>query len=284
MPRTAEDYPEGIVTLSKSAMLELWRSLHRYNNGMTLIGGWVPYFLLEKFGGNSYEHDHVGSIDIDIALNEKIISEEEYTNIEQLVKNLGYRHKIDTHNNPVPFVFLKDFQTLNGTITLEVDFVGSYYGNKGHRHQRISGLLARKCRGVDIVYDNYMEETINGQFPNGGTTTETIRIANLVASLTMKGIVLGERYKEKDAYDIYYLVTYFKKGPVDVAKEMNAYQSNDLINEALATIKKDFESRDASGPAWVASFLNKEEDDRERRITDVFMNVNEFLKNLKKKK
>ncbi|MBN2603276.1 MAG: hypothetical protein JXA91_03995 [Candidatus Thermoplasmatota archaeon] len=69
MPRTAEDYPEEIVTLSKSAMLELWRSLRRYNNGMTLIGGWVPYFLLEKFGGNSYEHDHVGSIDIDIALN-----------------------------------------------------------------------------------------------------------------------------------------------------------------------------------------------------------------------
>jgi hypothetical protein len=284
MPRTAEDYPEEIVTLSKSAMLELWRSLRRYNNGMTLIGGWVPYFLLEKFGGNSYKHDHVGSIDIDIVLNEKIISEEEYTNIEQLVENLGYRHKIDTNNNPIPFVFLKDFQTSNVTITLEVDFVGSYYGNKGHRHQRISGLLARKCHGADIVYDNYMEETINGQFPNGGTTTETIRIANLVAFLTMKGIVLGERYKEKDAYDIYYLVTYLKNGPVDVAKEMNAYQTNDLINEALATIKKDFESREASGPAWVASFLNEEGDDRERRLTDVFMNVDEFLKNLKKKK
>lgn len=43
MPRTANDYPEEIVTISKSAMLELWRSLHRYNNGITLIGRWVPY-------------------------------------------------------------------------------------------------------------------------------------------------------------------------------------------------------------------------------------------------
>ncbi|MBN2603277.1 MAG: hypothetical protein JXA91_04000 [Candidatus Thermoplasmatota archaeon] len=165
-----------------------------------------------------------------------------------------------------------------------MDFVGSYYGNKGHRHQRISGLLARKCHGVDIVYDNYIEETINGQFPGGGKTTETIRIANLVASLTMKGIVLGERYKEKDAYDIYYLVTYYKNGPIDVTKEINAYQTNDLTNEALATIKKDFESREASGPAWVASFLNEDGDNRERRITDVFMNVDEFLKNLKVQK
>jgi hypothetical protein len=100
----------------------------------------------------------------------------------------------------------------------------------------------------------------------------------------MKGIVLGERYKEKDAYDIYYLVTYYKNGPVDVAKEMNAHQTNDLTNEALTTIKKDFESRESSGPAWVASFLNEEGEDRERRITDVFMNVDEFLKNLKVKK
>lgn len=161
--------------------------------------------------------------------------------------------------------------------------MGSYYGNKGHRHQRISGLLARKCHGVDIVFKNYIEETINGQFPKGGQTKETIRIANLIASLTMKGIVLGERYKEKDAYDIYYLVTHYKNGPVDVANEINTHQKNDLINESIETIKKDFESRESSGPAWVASFLNEDGDEKERRLTDVYMNINEFLKNIEKK-
>ncbi len=280
MPRTAEEHPDEIVTLSKSAMLELWRSLHRYNDAMTLIGGWVPYFLLEKFGGKSYEHNHVGSIDIDIALNESIISKKEYANIEQIVENLGYCHKIDNNNCPIPFVFLKEFQTSEAPVTIEVDFICSYYGNKGHRHQHIRGLLARKCHGVDIVYDNYIEEAISGQFPKGGTTTEKIRIANLVASLTMKGIVLGERYKEKDAYDIYYLVTYYQNGSVDVAKEMNAHKTNSLIKEALTTIQKKFASRDAAGPAWVASFLSEEGNDKEKRITDVFMNVNEFLKNL----
>ena len=284
MPRTADTYPEEIVILSKSAMLELWRSLHRYNKGMTLIGGWVPYFLLEKYGGKSYEHDHVGSIDIDIALNKSIISKEEYANIEQLMQNLGYRHKMDSDKHPIPFVFLKDFPTSNTPVTIEVDFVGSYYGTKGHRHQRVRGLLARKCHGVDIVFDNYIEERIKGQFPKGGNASETVRITNFIASLTMKGIVLGERYKEKDAYDIYYLITYFKNGPVDAAKEINPYIKNDLVNEAITTIKKDFDSRESSGPSWVASFLNEVGDERERRITDVYMNVNEFLKSLKENK
>jgi len=217
MPRTAEDYPDEIVDLSKSAMLELWRGLHRYRNGMILIGGWAPYFILEKSGGDSYQHDHIGSIDIDIALNSQIISEEEYVNIEQLVEGLGYTHKEDYNHNPIPFVFIKNFTRQTNEFTIEVDFVGSYYGEERHRHQRISGLLARKCHGVDIVFDNFSEERIQGKFPAGGKTSQNIKIANLVASLTMKGIVLGERYKEKDAYDLYYLVTYYQNGPVDVA-------------------------------------------------------------------
>ena len=281
MPRTAENYPDEIVELSKSAMLELWRGLRRYNNGMILIGGWAPYFILEKSGGNSYEHDHIGSIDIDIALNSQIISEEEYANIEQLVEGLGYIHKEDSHHNPIPFIFIKNFKQHNKEFAIEVDFVGSNYSADGHRHQRISGLLARKCHGVDIVFDNFFEEQIQGQFPNGSKTNQKIKIANLVASLTMKGIVLGERYIEKDAYDIYYLVTYYQNGPADVANEIHKHLVNDLVNEALTTIRENFRSRDSSGPAWVADFLKETEGEiRERRLTDVFMNLNEFILNI----
>lgn len=280
MPRTVDDYP-NIVEISKSVILELWRCLHRYNDAMNLIGGWAPYFILERCGGKSYEHDHIGSIDIDIALNSQIVSEKEYANIEQLIKKLGYTNMIDSDNKPVPFIFLKTFTISDIDYIIEVDFVGSYYGNKGHRHQRVSGLLARKCHGVDIVFDNFFKEQIKGQFPEGGKTEQEIKIANLVSSITMKGIVLGERYKEKDAYDLYYLVTYYKNGPKDVADEINNCIDDTLVKEALATIKKDFHSRDSPGPAWVANFLNETEGDaRERRLTDVFMNVNEFLENI----
>ena len=108
MPRTVDDYP-NIVEISKSVILELWRCLHRYNDAMNLIGGWAPYFILERCGGKSYEHDHIGSIDIDIALNSQIVSEKEYANIEQLIKKLGYTNMIDSNNKPVPFIFLKTF-------------------------------------------------------------------------------------------------------------------------------------------------------------------------------
>jgi len=281
MQRNFVDYSDITVEISKSAILELWRGLHKYNNAMILIGGWAPYFILERFGGESYEHDHIGSIDIDIALNSQMVSEKEYANIEQLLEGLGYTHKEDLSHNPIPFVFIKNFSQKDTDIPIEVDFIGSYYGNQKHRHQRISGLLARKCHGVDIVFNNFFEEQIRGRFPDGGNTKQRIKIANLVASLTMKGIVLGERYKWKDAYDIYYLVTYYQNGPIGVANEIYNHLSNVLVTEALATIKNDFLSRDSSGPIWVANFLNESEGDvRERRLTDVFMNLNEFIHNI----
>ncbi len=281
MQRNINDYSDVTVETSKSTMLELWRGLHRYNNAMILIGGWAPYFILERSGGKSYEHNHIGSIDIDIALNAQTVSEEEYANIEQLVEHLGYVHKLDEDKAPIKYVFIKNITDNGNDIPIEVDFVGSYYGNKGHRHQRISGLLARKSHGVDIAFNNFFEEQIQGKFPDGGNTQQKIKIANLIASLTMKGIVLGDRYHWKDAYDIYYLVTYYKNGPIQVANEVNSHLSNDLVTEALATLRKDFRNRDSSGPAWVANFLNEKKGDaRERRLTDAFMNLNEFLHNI----
>ena len=278
MPRTKSSYPIELVELSKSAILELWRGLHKYNNAIVLIGGWVPYFILEKYGGESYNHDHIGSIDIDIAINTDSISKEEYKTMEAIVLDLGYEQRRDGERNPVPFVFEK--ASSDDKFTIEVDFVGSYYGNEGHRHHRVSGLLARKCHGVDIAFDHYFEENIKGTFPAGGKTEEVIKIADIVGSLTMKGIVLGERYKEKDAYDIYYLISNYKNGPKDVANEINKHTSDSLVKESLETITRNFENRDSVGPAWVADFLDETGDGREKKLTDVHMNVTEFLKHI----
>ena len=60
----------------------------------------------------------------------------------------------------------------------------------------------------------------------------------------MKGIVLGERYKEKDAYDIYYLISNYKNGPKDVANEINKHTSDSLVKESLGTITRNFKNRE----------------------------------------
>ena len=96
----------------------------------------------------------------------------------------------------------------------------------------------------------------------------------------MKGIALGERYKEKDAYDIYYLVKYYSGGPWQVARELGRPLSDTLVGESVDTIRKEFRERDSAATVWVSDFLDEIGRQKERRLTDVHMNINEFLDSL----
>jgi len=70
------DYSEVIVEAARSVMLEVIRLLGEYQNDIVVVGGWVPELLL-----TGAEEKHVGSIDVDLALNHRCISEVGYKTI-----------------------------------------------------------------------------------------------------------------------------------------------------------------------------------------------------------
>jgi hypothetical protein len=66
---TKSNYKKKEVDICLSVIVEIMTILGSYKNNIILIGGWVPYFILDKKG-----KDHIGSIDIDLALDFKNIS------------------------------------------------------------------------------------------------------------------------------------------------------------------------------------------------------------------
>ena len=83
---TRRDYTAEGVEAARSVLIELVHLLGEYKDDMVLIGGWVPEVLLPR--NNS---PHVGSMDVDIALNHQKIQEEGYKRIEDLLQRKGYR-------------------------------------------------------------------------------------------------------------------------------------------------------------------------------------------------
>ena len=57
-------------------MLELIRMLGEYRDEMIIVGGWVPALLLP-----TSSEGHIGSIDIDIALDHRKVREDAYKTI-----------------------------------------------------------------------------------------------------------------------------------------------------------------------------------------------------------
>jgi hypothetical protein len=95
-------------------MRELFLYLKPYRDQIVLIGGWVPYFLLEKYRYPGEYDQHVGSLDIDVALDVFSIPETAYKSILEILIERGFYHKKDTLGRDIPASFLKRVVTENG--------------------------------------------------------------------------------------------------------------------------------------------------------------------------
>ena len=273
--RTKTTFVSNISDVSLSHLLELMIALGSYRDGLVLVGGWVPYLLLNQYQNKEANFQHIGSKDIDIVVNPAIVDKKKYATILELLKGKGYKPK-----EGATYSFVKNVVTNKGDEQIQIDFLGPEYGGteKSHRHQVVQDdFLLRKAHGGDIVFDHATTITLEGKLPNGGEGKTTIKMADIVGILTMKGIALGLRYKEKDAYDINGLILYYKSGPLAVAEELKPFIENKLVKESLDAISDKFRSREAEGPTWVADFQEAEGEIREQTKTESYLQVQRFL-------
>jgi len=281
--RDAGQFDSGIVGASKSVILELGVILRSYFEDLVLIGGWAPYFISQEYQRKDF--GHVGSIDIDIAVNPKI-TERKYGTIISLIEERGYQRVQDELADVFEFRFERRLTSAHDKkeYTIGIDFLTSHLGDKRIEaaHRKIQpDLSALKAKGCELVFDHFFTIEIKDILPGNGEAACRWKVADIVGSLVMKSFALGGRYKEKDAYDIHYLIANYKGGPSSVAEEFKPYLDNKTIQESLSHVKNAFLDIKSNGPAWVANFHNiTNEREREVKIAVVYKDVNKFLKEL----
>jgi hypothetical protein len=269
---TRRDYTAEGIEAARSVLIELVHLLGEYKDDIVLIGGWVPEVLLPHYSG-----PHVGSMDVDIALNHQKIEEEGYKRIEDLLRHRGYRQ------GEQPFIFFRTVKVGDRDINVEVNLLaGEYEGtSKSHRHQQIQGIRARKVRGCDLAFEMPKEIKIEGTLPNGARDTVTMRVSSIVPFLVMKGMAMDARIKEKDAWDIYYCVLNYPGGIDALAEEFTPHLHHGLVKEGLQKIAGKFSSEKDFGPRSVADFEGIDDpEEQERMQRDAYERVNALLKKL----
>ncbi|KPJ53132.1 hypothetical protein AMJ39_05685 [candidate division TA06 bacterium DG_24] len=274
------DYTMDEVGACRSVILEIASCLGAYRDHMVLVGGWAPYFLLQRHR----ETNHCGSLDVDIALDSNAIPADAYQSILSTLQERGFEPRRDVKGNVIPSSFLRTFTGTEGREhVVQVDFLAPEYGGTGknRRHQRVQDLLARKCRGSDLVFDMNQAITLRDRLPNGAWNEAEIKVADVGAVLAMKGFAFFDRSSEKDAYDIYMLCREYGTGPDDVAEAVIPRSSNRLIREGLSKISDKFSAHDAVGPVAVADFLEEiDREERERIARDAYEVIDYVLKRI----
>ncbi|MBI2605275.1 MAG: nucleotidyl transferase AbiEii/AbiGii toxin family protein [Deltaproteobacteria bacterium] len=263
------DYNTEAVAAAKSVLIELVHLLGEYRDHFVVIGGWVPELLLP-----AATSPHVGSIDVDIALNHRKFAQDGYKMVQEILLSRGYEL------GKQPFIFFRPVKLGDRIIKVEVDLLAGEYGGTGknHRTQKVQDVRPRKARGCDLAFELFREINVEGEIPGGGTDSVTVRVASIVPFLVMKGMALHDRIKEKDAWDIYYCVKNYPGGTDAVAAEFQPHLNHSLVREGLEKIAGKFSSVHAVGPKFVADFEEiTDQAERELLQRDAFERVRALL-------
>ncbi len=270
MALTFRDYSADQVEAARSVLLGLVHLLGEYRDDIVVVGGWVPQLILPP--GHP---PHVGSIDVDLALNHRNLREAGYATIQALLNRRGYEQ-----DPRQPFIYHRTVIVNGDAIKVEVDFLAGEYEGTGakHRTQPVHEGRARKARGCDLAFDLYVETDIEGELPEGGRDQARVRVSTVVAFLVMKGMALHDRLKEKDAWDIYFTLINNPGGLDALAQEIRQHLDHGLVQEGLKKIADKFASPGHMGPKFVADFEDiQDEDERAIRTRDAYERVRHLM-------
>lgn len=221
-------------------------------------------------------------------MNPRLIDLKVYATIVSLIEKRGYRPYVADDGEVLPYRFYRSVKSPLDDIehVIEVDFISEPDVVKRLSPGKFlavqKDLQAVVIRGSSVVFSHNFEHNITGVLPSGAETRAPGKVSDVVGSLATKGLALKGRYKEKDAYDIYFVLRYYKGGPKKVAEEVRSFLGESVVAEALEEIRDKFRSVRSEGPFQVAYFLAPgDERLRERIQGEAYAVLRSFFEGLK---
>ena len=245
----ASEYDDRTTTAVKSVLIEIGQILGSFKGRFAVVGGAVPWLLL----GNE-DMPHVGTLDIDLGLNAAALGDGEYARLVEALQGHGYAQR----NGLKRFQLVRRLQTEDeaSPIDIVIDFLMPRdAGIVKNTPPLLTEFAVQRADGADLALRIYQMVAITGPMPNGGTNRVEIAVCSIPALLAMKGHALQGRYKQKDAYDIYYCIRNYSGGAEILAEHCRPLLDHASAVAGYAYIAEKFDAVDGFGPTCVRRFV-----------------------------
>jgi len=179
--QSANQYSDRTSAAVRSVLVEIGQTLGSYRGKFAVIGGAVPWLLLD----NS-EMRHVGTADIDLSLDAEALAEDEqYAGLVESLRGQGYETREELKN----FRMVRTIDPKDGgpLIEIVVDFLRPHDAVITKNKPPITPDFAtQRAFGADLATRFYQMVAIEGDMPQGGKNTVQIAVASIPALLAMK--------------------------------------------------------------------------------------------------
>lgn len=226
--------------------------LGAYRGQFAIVGGAVPWLLL----GDKTDMAHVGTLDIDVGLDAQALGDGEYALlVESLLAN-GYQQRgelkrfqlvrpVPMHDGGMPIDVIVDFlRPRDVEITKNAPPL-------------LDEFAVQRADGADLALQFNETVRLSGLMPTGGRNTVELVVCSIPALLAMKGHAIQNRWKQKDAYDIYYCVRNYPGGLDALADACRPLLEHLSGATGYRYIAEKFDGIDGFGPTCVRRFVEE---------------------------
>jgi hypothetical protein len=248
-PQSAANYDDRTTAAVKSVLLEIGQILGSFRGKFAVIGGAVPWLLL-----NNEEMPHVGTLDVDLGLDAEALGDGEYATLVEALMAHSYRQGKDLRR----FQLVRQVPAFDGGNSIDV--IVDFLMPRDVKITRnvpplIDEFAVQRASGADLALRFYQLVAVEGSMPGGGKNRIEIAVASIPALLAMKGFAVNNRDKNKDAYDIYYCVRNYQDGIDALAEACRPLLAEPGAREGYRYIAEKFSEVDGYGPTCVRHFV-----------------------------
>ena len=250
------DYDADVTSAILEELASVIREFGFAGAHIIIIGGLVPGLLVPVLDPGITPH--VGSVDADMCFSTALVAGEvgEYERVEAALRNSGFE-MMKRGDTP------ESWRWIGGRrrrVIMEFFCPASDAAPAG-RLYRPGGIIGgRLCAlALDagrLLDDDNVERTVHARTRDGEIDI-TIRVTGLAAFIAMKVDAIAGRSKNKDPYDLVWLLDAWSGGAEGAAAEVRNSRvwARAELRSALDRLERQFSSIDGAGPRQYAEFI-----------------------------
>ena len=215
-------YSSDAIEACRQVLNDVVYCLADYEDRFYLIGGWAVYYLLDRPNRTPEAIGFAGTEDVDLAF---LVPMVELERIMQRLQRKSYQQSASQRMR----------REVSGR-TVIVDLLG------GKEEIKNGFTFKRRISGATLA---------------GEIIDAEVSVANLPACLVLKARAFDENPKDKDAYDIYYLVTHGGRKDGDAASEVKKVLGHPFVAEGVRVLHIHFGRVEGKGLRAATQMLGR---------------------------
>ena len=213
--------------------------LHDCIDDCAVVGGVVPPILIDAHGLDAQVEAHPGTTDLDLALALSVLDRQHHETIASRLRRSGFAPTLNEHGNPTR---QRWGATHGEPITIDFLIPPTATHAPGQQLRSLtSDLAAIVTEGADLAHRDRVRVRIEGRTLRGAHAARDVWVCGPAAFVVLKAPAFPNRGKDKDAYDLLYVLRNHPAGVAQIAATPKGFGEHAAVTRALAILSEDFD-------------------------------------------